>query len=253
MPKAEVNAHDRSAQKPGWSPEWELNRFSQGKRAAKYVWSDVVTLTYRYLLGPRAEVPRSEIRILELGCGAGANLLFFAKEGLDVTGIDASPSAINLAREGLEQVGHSVNLAVGDFANGLPFADASFDLVLDRATLTCNVLKVIEGTVAEVRRVLSPGGISAIVDFYSTAHPNATLGVEVEPNTRTDIREGMFQDIGNVHFTTSEELHDLLSRFTILHMEHKVYNCIMPGADEGTAQFNVVARKPDDSPGVQRT
>ena len=248
MTRAELNTQDRSARQPGWSPEWEINRFSQGKRAAKYVWSDVVTLTFRYLLGPKAEVPRSQIRVLELGCGAGANLLFFAREGLDVTGIDASPSAIRLAAGTLATNGHSAALEVGDFANALPFPDASFDLVLDRATLTHNVLGVIEDTVGEVHRVLKPGGILLIVDFFSTAHPHAEMGKEVEPNTHTGIPVGMFQDIGNVHFTTGEELRDLLSQFTVLHMEHKVYSCMVPDAAEGTAQYNVVARVPDDPP-----
>lgn len=226
-----------------WSPEWEQNRFAGGSRVARYVWSDIVSLTFRYFLARRPHTSRDRIRVLELGCGTGANLLFFAKEGLQVAGTDGSQSAIRLARESLEKHGLAATLHVHDFADGLPFPDSSFDLVLDRASLTHNALSVVARTVGEAHRVLKPSGLLLIVDFFSTDHPGAADGREIETNTKTDFTHGMFEGIGKTHFTTEDELRSLLQGFTILHMEHKVYTCIIPDPKDGTAQYNVVAEK----------
>lgn len=226
-----------------WSPEWEFNRYARGTQFARYVWSDVVSLTFQYLLGPRAETPRDHMTVLELGCGAGANLLFFAKEGLHVTGVDGSESAIHMAHDSLGKEGFTGDCRVHDFANALPFPDGSFDLVLDRAALPHNSLAVIDRTVQEVHRVLKPQGMFLMVDFYSTAHPNYQEGKEIEGNTKTDIGFGMFQGIGTIHFTSEDELRRLLWRFNISHMAHTVSNYIVPDASYGTAQFNVVAVK----------
>ena len=66
--------------------------------------------------------------MLEVGCGAGIDLVRFARGGARVTGVDLAESAIDLAKANFAQQGLTADLRV---ANGeaLPFADASFDLV----------------------------------------------------------------------------------------------------------------------------
>src|SRR5919109_862368 len=66
--------------------------------------------------------------VLDVGCGAGVDLARFAKGGAEVTGVDVSTSAIDLARHNFEQQGLRGRFEV---ANGerLPFADNTFDLV----------------------------------------------------------------------------------------------------------------------------
>ena len=101
--------------------------------------------------------------VLEVGCGAGVDLVRFARGGARVVGVDLAPSAIALARANFAQQHLTADLRV---ANGeaLPFADNSFDLVFahgvvqytpDPATL-----------VAECHRVLRPGG-QAIFQVYN--------------------------------------------------------------------------------------
>src|SRR5690606_14614738 len=53
-------------------------------------------------------------KVLDVGCGAGVDLLRFAKGGAIVTGIDISESAIALARQNAEQQGIAVDLRVAD-------------------------------------------------------------------------------------------------------------------------------------------
>ncbi|MFC1579963.1 class I SAM-dependent methyltransferase [Thermodesulfobacteriota bacterium] len=75
--------------------------------------------------------PRSDERVLDIGCGHGNNLLFFNKLGLDITGIDASPYMIDRAKE---RLGHRCTLKQGT-ASDLPFEDNDFDLVIMINTL----------------------------------------------------------------------------------------------------------------------
>jgi SAM-dependent methyltransferase len=87
----------------------------------------------------------------------------FARGGARVTGIDLAESAIELARANFAQQGLTADLRV---ANGeaLPFADASFDLVYAHGVVqyTADDRRL----VAEVRRVLKPGGL-AIFQVYN--------------------------------------------------------------------------------------
>src|ERR687891_632588 len=50
--------------------------------------------------------------LLEVGCGAGIDLVRFAREGAKVTGIDISKMAIDLARKNFEQSAQKADLRV---------------------------------------------------------------------------------------------------------------------------------------------
>lgn len=99
-------------------------------------------------------------RILDLGAGAGEASLFFASRGARVTALDISLGQLGLlAGEARRRdAAMSMVLAPGE---GLPFADATFDLVYGYG-----VLHHIEfrQAIPEVRRVLKPGGRAAFVE-----------------------------------------------------------------------------------------
>jgi len=101
--------------------------------------------------------------LLEVGCGAGIDLVRFARARAIVTGIDLSKTAIDLARKNIEQNGLSAELQVMN-GESMQFPDNSFDLVYAHGVLqyTANAEKM----VAEIHRVLKPGG-EAIVMVYN--------------------------------------------------------------------------------------
>ncbi len=70
--------------------------------------------------------PQPGERVLDIGCGTGNHLLFFHKLGLDITGIDASPYMIHVARERLGS-GGTLNRGM---AEDLPYDDDEFDLAV---------------------------------------------------------------------------------------------------------------------------
>src|SRR6202158_3244730 len=101
--------------------------------------------------------------VLEVGCGAGVDLVRFAKGGAGVTGIDLAASAIELAKANFAQQGLHGDLKV---ANGecLPFADDSFDLVYAHGVVqyTADPRRLVE----ECCRVLKTGR-QAIFQVYN--------------------------------------------------------------------------------------
>jgi len=68
--------------------------------------------------------PQKGERILDIGCGTGNHLLLFHRLGLDVTGLDASPYMLDIARS---RLGNKASLKIGR-AEDLPFEDNEFDL-----------------------------------------------------------------------------------------------------------------------------
>lgn len=69
-------------------------------------------------------------RVLELGCGTGANAVFLARRGFEVTAVDASPTAIERARTRAERSAAVLRLVLDDVFAFCKTA-GQFDLVLD--------------------------------------------------------------------------------------------------------------------------
>ena len=107
-------------------------------------------------------------RVLDLACGTGDLAFAAAADGGAVTGLDLTPRMIELARAKAPAAG--VRFLVGDMM-ALPFRDASFDVVTTGYGLR-NV-PVLETSIAEIHRVLAPGGLMVSLDFNRPA--NATL------------------------------------------------------------------------------
>lgn len=107
-------------------------------------------------------------RILDAGCGSGPLTAALRERGAEVTGIDASAGMLALARR---RLGDGTDLHVGDLSRPLPFADGAFDDVV--ASLVLHYLEDWGPTLAEIRRVLRPGGrLIASVDHPFAAYTN---------------------------------------------------------------------------------
>lgn len=102
-------------------------------------------------------------RILEVGCGVGIDLVRFAKAGAEVTGIDLSHTAIELACRNAEQCGVKVDLHVMN-GEAMQFSNNSFDVVYAHGVLQYTADA--EMMMAEIHRVLKTGG-EAILMVYN--------------------------------------------------------------------------------------
>jgi ubiquinone/menaquinone biosynthesis C-methylase UbiE len=92
-------------------------------------------------------------RILDAGCGSGPLSAALRDRGALVTGFDSSAKMVELARR---RLGAGAALRVADVASPLPFPDGSFDDVV--ASLVLHYLEDWTAPLAELRRVLTPGG-----------------------------------------------------------------------------------------------
>jgi SAM-dependent methyltransferase len=92
-------------------------------------------------------------RILDAGCGAGPLFAALRDRGAIVTGFDKSAAMVELARR---RLGDDADLQVAELGRPLPFPDGTFDDVT--ASLVLHYLEDWGPALAELRRVLKPGG-----------------------------------------------------------------------------------------------
>ncbi|BAL89159.1 putative methyltransferase [Actinoplanes missouriensis 431] len=92
-------------------------------------------------------------RVLDAGCGSGPLSAALRERGAVVTAFDSSPAMVKLAER---RLGEDATLLVADLSEPLPFDDGAFDDVI--VSLVLHYLKDWTGPLAELRRVLRPGG-----------------------------------------------------------------------------------------------
>ena len=134
-------------------------------------------------------------RLLEVGCGSGHHLEYYCR-GNDAIAMDVDRPALESVRKRL-----GVETVWGDFATSLPFEDGRFDALVAGETLEHMPYPTI--FLAEIRRVLRPGGI------FVGSVPNA-----YRYRNRLDVLRGLPIDRDPVHvqFFSLASLRAILSR-----------------------------------------
>jgi ubiquinone/menaquinone biosynthesis C-methylase UbiE len=116
-------------------------------------------------------------RILDAGCGSGPLFAALRDRGAVLSGFDGSAGMLEQARQ---RLGADADLKVVDLAGPLPYPDNTFDDVI--ASLVLHYLRDWGPTLAELRRVLKPGGrLIASVD-----HPFAINLMHRQAGPRPD-------------------------------------------------------------------
>ena len=117
------------------------------------------------------------LRILDAGCGSGPLFAALRDRGAIVTGFDKSAGMVELARR---RLGDDADLQVADLGSPLPFPDGEFDDVI--ASLVLHYLEDWAPALAELRRVLKPGGRLLV----SVEHPFAITLMHVQAGREAD-------------------------------------------------------------------
>ena len=224
---------------PNFDAIWEKEIYGKEKHLNRYPFDGVVSFVFRY--APK-NLPRESVRILEVGCGAGNNLWFAAREGFSVTGIDASVTAIEYARKRFAKEHLPGKFHVGEFPP-LPFQPDVFDLVIDRAALTHTGFSTAEKAVSEIRRILKANGYF-FCNVYGDQHSSYMAGRHGEDGLVYDIARGTLASVGQVCFYNRHNINRLFDkRWCLLSLQYlEVSEEFLP---ERTlhAEWRVVAQK----------
>jgi len=192
-----------------WDPVWE--QVFQQQAWGKYPGEELIRFIARnFYKAPK----RSDVKILEVGCGPGANLWYMAREGFAVYGIDGSETAIQIARSRLDQEcpGWKGELLVGDITK-LPYADAYFDAVIDNEAVYANPYEQSLAIYSEMARVTKKGGKLFSRTFAQGSWGDGT-GEQVGHHAFV-CSEGPLAGKGFSRFTAYEEIPVLIEDFSV--------------------------------------
>jgi SAM-dependent methyltransferase len=173
-----------------------------------------------WLRAARPDGDFSGLRALEMGSGAGPNLLWLAQKGIRVSGVDISPTALELSRRLLSQVGELVDDLVEGSVSDVPLEDESFDIILESCVFQHLARADRERAFAEVARLLKPGGLFAghmLEQGHTVFRLHRDEQLADDPGT-LQLEEGgskfHLTNIGLSHFFSAEELPGLLPGFS---------------------------------------
>ena len=179
---------------------------------------------------------RKGTRILDLGCGAGRHLVYLAKQGFRVDGMDFSERGLLYANEWLSREGVDASLTRADMT-ALPYANNCFDALISVHVIFHNPLTQLRQSLSEIYRVLRPGGM-ALLTFQSTRSYRFGQGTQLEPRT-------FIPDIGGDagvphHFMDLAEIGKELDQFCVWNVN------LSEDVNEGRAKsshWEVIAQK----------
>lgn len=226
-----------------WNPLWES--IFRERDWGQYPGEDVIRFVAAHFYGAAS---RRSVRILDAGCGTGANLWYAAREGFCAHGFDGSITAVRKAAARLDRecpnwrdAGGSVQVA--DF-QALPWADATFDAVLDVAAVCYSPFAQARAHYGELARVARPGARLFVRTFAAGCWGDRT-GERVDEGFWL-CDEGPLAGHGATRFTSLEDLPGLLNGWAIDRVQ--LHSMGEPDGERTLRQWVVHATRKATSP-----
>ncbi len=194
----------------------QWNEVHETRSWGKYPAEELV----RFMARSFPPAKRSATRVLDLGCGTGANTWFLCREGFSTVAFDGAFAALPKARELCRaEIGQPMLLQAD--AGLLPFKDKAFDAVVEIGALASNSSKGVKAILTEISRVLKPGGRFFSSVLFTRATTGYGSGEKIDAHSFRSVVDGPVAGLGTIHFFSSAEIKSLwqLHGFTDLAMD----------------------------------
>jgi SAM-dependent methyltransferase len=204
--------------------------YQSGGQLNSWPYEHIVSWCMRNLARLRAE---TDMRALDIGCGAGNHSLFLAGLGFKVLAFDASSAVIDVARERAGEA--DIEFRVADIAD-IELPQERFAVAVDRLasshTTPDTVARLYEG----LWPALVPGG-TVLTDLFSDVDAEMGLGARQDDGSYADFSAGTFQGLGRVSFFDENAIRTIFGRYRINHLVHVRRTDMQSGTDKALWQI----------------
>jgi len=193
---------------------WEDSHM-QERFQPKYPVDDVVRFVFTHF--PRNPEERRNLKILDLGCGAGANAVFLAKEGFQTYATDISDPGLKVTEKRLKD--NNLRAVVENASmEKQPFPDEYFDGVISFGVLYYNTADKYQNAVDEIHRILKKDG-QAFVFTRTIDDYRFGKGEKIGDNTFV-LNTADTSEVGMVNFFLKrEDINRIFGKFSEIVVE----------------------------------
>jgi len=147
-------------------------------------WNAIFKKEGKVFLKPQEDMPelvrlfrkRGVKKVLDLGCGSGRHVVYLAKNGFDVYGLDVAPVGLKITKDWLKQEKLKANLKLGSFFKKLPYKDNFFGAIVAVQAISHGRIENIRKVIKEMERVLKPNGLLFITFTQNSGVKNWRIG-----------------------------------------------------------------------------
>ena len=174
-------------------------------------------------------------KILDHGCGSGRNIVYLAKQGMTVSGLDLSDLCLSNTKEWLDLEGLNADLKKSDFFKKLSYNDGWFDAVISIRALSHNKKNSIKKAIMEIYRVLKHGGYFYLQTAKMTTDVESQFQTKFKKLTNNTYLQLEGHQKGTIHYLFSEDsIREILQNFRILDIH----------TDKSQQLYSILAQKP---------
>jgi ubiquinone/menaquinone biosynthesis C-methylase UbiE len=194
--------------------KWE-SLHSQERFQPKYPSDHAVRFIFSQF--SREQKERRQLRMLDLGCGAGVHTIFLAREGFQTYATDISETGLDVVRERIKNNNLEAEIKNASMEEQ-PFEDNFFDGVISYGVFYYNNRHGFQKATDELYRILKKGG-EAFIFTRTTDDYRFGKGEEIEKNTFVlDILETNEKGMA-MHFLEKEDINKIFGKFAEISFE----------------------------------
>ncbi len=208
--------------------------YQKNQQLSVWPWSEIVSKVFSYTKNQK------KLNVLEIGCGAGANINFFLGLKSNYYGVDGSQHIIQKLKKKFPNIKN--RLKVSDFTESLPFK-IKFDLIIDRGSMTHNSTASITNGMKILQKFLKKKGLYIGTDWFSSKDHFSKKGEKIDDNyTRIKVPHPSYINVGKIHFSTQNHLKEIFRKWQILELSEKITQVRIPNKKIRRAYWIIVAK-----------